>query len=146
MRQNTVIPFPGTRIAKRNRAPCQPAMSDKGVVTLSAYGQRKLPFTISDVFGRSVLWVRDSYVYERANQPSLCFRFHGAESPEHTARILSCEDLALELETATRMYLTQIQVCAGSVRRILPLWLCDSDFVGTPLVLTSECRKRFLES
>lgn len=143
MRRDTLARHSG-KLATYGRAnPDSTDMPETGLAELCGYGKRSISYMVSSLPDRTILSVRETFVYERRNRPSLCFRFHDTESPTHTARIHSCENLELGSEPCVRVYLCRVQVRIGSVKRFLPVWFYDSEFDPGYLMLTPECLHKF---
>ena len=142
MRQDTVVSFPGRGCVPRKINTVQMGLPETGLAELCGYGKRSVPYKVSGTFDRTILSVRDTFVYEHRNRPSLCFRFHDPKSPEHTARIHSCENLEQGPGQGMRLYLSQIQVRIGPVKRFFPIWFCDAEIDQGYISFTSECLRK----
>lgn len=143
MRHDTIVKFPGNSAVPRKTNPASKDQLETGLAELCGYGKLRVSYTVSGTSERTVLNVRDTFVYEHRNRPSLCFRFHDLESPKHTARIHSCENLEQGPLPCVRVYLCQVQVRIGPVKRFLPVWFCDSEFDQRYLSLSPECLRKF---
>lgn len=142
MRQGTIVAFPGKSAVFRMTNPVSKDLPGTGLAELCGYGKRSVSYKVSDTFDRTILSVRDTFVYEHHNRPSLCFRFHDPKSPKHTARIYSCENPEQGPGQGMRLYLGRVQVRIGAVKRFLPVWFCDSEFDQGYITLTSECLRK----
>ena len=112
---------------------------------LPTYGRAEIDFVISDGLGASVIWVKDTFLYDFHGSPSLSFMLASSQDDRrYTARISDRITRADSEQTQILLYQTEMRIICGSASRSLPIMLCESRILDAPAVLTAADYMQFI--
>lgn len=112
---------------------------------LPTYGRAEIDFVISDGLGASVIWVKDTFLYDFHGSPSLSFVLATSnDDRRYTARISDRFTRMDRQQSPVLLYQTEMRIICGGIARNLPMMLCESRISDAPAVLTPAHYMQFI--
>lgn len=115
------------------------ADKERSSLVLPAYKDTRIDYVAGDDFGKTVIWIRDAFVYSHHGETSLSFLFAKKHSKTRfTARISDRLSVWGLEDNPALMYCVNFPVKIGGASLVLDVLLCETADVDAPAIVSHQ--------